>query len=342
MNTAGHRARTVMLAAGYTLMLAAVTGCPQYADWVVPNPIRQQVEPTTSARYLVYTPSGYDDSKAVPLVIVCHGTTPWDTPERQIRDWVKLAEKETFVVAAPFLVGTRGDLPRKPARQIELQKRDERTILGVLRHVSAGHRIKPDRVFLSGWSAGNFDVLYTGLRHPDVFRALAVLQGNFNPDYLVDVESKVDPYQPVFVLYGSTDILTGKQGRRCVQWLYEQKAYVFDYRVAGPHRAHPRRAVDFFSRVVREVPWMHVRWTVPDRDDPYTLKFTTLGSFTPRVYDWDFGDGDRSPVASPEHTFGKSGQYTVTLRARTPDGRRVKRTATVTVPAPRVEHHLAD
>lgn len=316
-------------------------GCPQYADPFVPNPIRQQRDPSTASDYLIYTPSKYDGSQAVPLVIVCHGTTPWDTPERQIRDWVKLAEKENFVVAAPRLKGTRGDFAPRPQKQIERQQRDEQTILGVVRHVSAGHQIRSDQIFMSGWSAGNFAVLYTGLKHPDLFRALAVLQGNFDPEFLVDLEGKIDPYQPIFVLYGSTDVLTGKQGRQCVQWLYDQGAYAFDYRVAGPHRAHPRRAFDFFSRVVRKVPWLHVRSSVPDRNDPFTVRFSAAGSFTPKVYSWDFGDGEVSPVASPTHTFAKPGQYEIILRCKTPDNRRVKRSINLTIPATGVEHGLA-
>jgi len=324
------------------MLVVLIAGCPQYADPSVPNPIRQQVEPSHSGKYLVYTPTGYDGSQAVPLVILCHGTTPWDTPQRQIRDWVKIAENETFVVAAPFLKGTRGDLAPSASRQIKLQRDDERTILGVVRHVRAAHRIQPDRIFMSGWSAGNFAVLYTGLKHPELFRALAVLQGNFDEEYLTDLEGDVDPYQPIFVLYGTTDLLTGKQGKACVDWLYGQGAYVFDYRVSGPHRAHPRRAFDFFSRVVRQVPWLHLRWTTPELSDPFTVQLSAHGSFTPRVYDWDFGDGETSPIAAPIHTYTEPGQYTITLRAKTPDDRRIIRKLTLNIPARRVDHDLIE
>ena len=108
---------------------ALLCGCPQYADPTVPQQIRRLTEPASGHDYYLYTPSRYQPQEPSPLVVLAHGTRPWDSPRRQIRDWVKLAEEKNFIVAAPYLQGTRGDFPPRADQQILLQGEDEATIL---------------------------------------------------------------------------------------------------------------------------------------------------------------------------------------------------------------------
>lgn len=322
--------------------LCFLAGCPQYADPTVPEPIRRVRAPASASDYFIYVPSGYDAKSLTPLVVLCHGTTPWDTALREIRDWVGLAEEKNFIVVAPKLRGTRGDFTPAAAEQIKRQEKDEDTILAVVRHVRGGYSLDASRIFLSGWSAGGYAVLHTGLRHPEVFRALAVMQGNFNSAYLTQTADLVDPYQPVYVLYGSVDVLTGRQGRDCVRWLYEQNAYVFDGKVPGPHRTHPVLAHEFFERVVREVPWLRIRVFPEKEGDPFTARFKIHASYEPFAYHWDFGDGSDSPVASPVHTYDQPGNYVVTLITTSEKGGTVKRKRTVTIPLGTMQTALDD
>ena len=317
-----------------TAVVALCAGCPQYRDPTVPNPIRNVEEPTSGRHYLIYEPSRYDAAKAHPLVVVCHGTRPFDYPLRQIRDWVKLAEEKGFLVVAPFLEGTTASLFRPVREQIRLQRDDEKHILNVVRHVSGGHNVSQDRIFLTGWSAGNYAVLHTGLRHPELFRALAVLQGNFDPTYVADVVDSIDPYQPVFVLYGADDVLTGKQGRQCVEWLGSHRVSVVESQIVGTHRGHPKEACEFFQHVVRTVPWLHIR-VFQDGSDRLSVRFKIRASFEPAAYAWSFGDGETSPVAEPDHTYTRPGTCRVTLDARMPTGKTVRRTVDVVVPQAR-------
>ena len=334
------RRRSFFILQPSAFILLFCCGCPQYADPTVPNPIHRVREPSSNRDYLIYTPSGYAPDRPTPLVVVCHGSRPWDYPLRQIRDWVKLAEEKDFIVAAPDLEGTQGFLPPPAAKQIARQYQDEGTILAMLRHIRGSRNIRQDRVFLNGWSAGSYAVLYTGLRNPDIFRALSVLQGNFDAVYLTEAADSIDPYQPIFVLYGSIDFMTRAQGKKCLEWLYDHGAYACENQVPGLHRSHPQQAYDFFERVVREVPWLHLRAFAADPNNPYTVQFKTRGSFKPETYDWSFGDGKTSPIAGPRHTYAEPGQYRVTLVAGTPKGGRAKRTLRLKVPLTQLQHAL--
>jgi hypothetical protein len=185
-------------------------------------------------------------------------------------------------------------------------------------------------------------VLHTGLRHPEIFRALAVMQGNFDADYLTDTGQRIDPYQPVYVVYGTTDVLTGGQGRDCVRWLYDHDAYVFEGKVPGPHRALPQLAQEFFERVVREVPYLRLRVFAESPGDPYTARFKIRSSYEPYQYKWTFGDGEESPVASPVHTYREPGEYTVALVTTSEKGKKVTRKRTFTIPLSTLETALDD
>ncbi|MHC4067837.1 MAG: PKD domain-containing protein [Planctomycetota bacterium] len=312
--------------------MLACAGCPQYRDPTVPGEIRRVSEPALGGRYHIYVPTTYDRAKKWALIVVCHGTVGFDSAKRQIRDWAKLAEEKQFIVATPSLKGVNGMLPPPVSRQLALQGEDERNILACIRHIKGAFNIAPDRVFLTGWSAGNFAVLYAGLRNPDVFRAIAVVQGNFKAEYLAEVGAALDAFQPVYVLYGSTDVLTGRHGHRCVDWLNERGAAVTEEEIAGAHKNHPKQAYAFFERVVRKVPWLHIRAIAEEPAGPLTVRFKIRSSFEPTRYAWSFGDGAQSPVASPLHTYAKPGRYTVTLEAEGPQGRTVQRAVEVSLP----------
>jgi poly(3-hydroxybutyrate) depolymerase len=325
----------MLVGAATGLLLIACAGCPPFRDPTVPGDIRKVSEPALGGDYYLYVPTSYDPAKEWAVVFVCHGTIPFDYAGRQISDWAKLAEEKQFIVAAPLLKGTSSVFPPALPRQVALQREDEQTILACLRHLQGAYNISTDRVFLTGWSAGNFAVLYTGLRNPDVFRALAVLQGNFEPDYLAEVRESIDPFQPVYVLFGSTDILAGSHGKRCVEWLQENRGAVTREEIAGSHKNHPKQAYAFFERVVRKVPWLHIRAVAEDPADPLTARFKVRSSFEPARYQWSFGDGSTSPVASPVHTYAGPGKYTVTLQAETPQEKTVRRAVEIELPQSR-------
>ena len=291
-------------------------------------------EPETGSKYYLYVPSSYDAERDYPLIVTCHGTAPWDTASLQIRAWKSLAERKRFIVAAPELVGTRGDFAPSPDRQIALQKRDEKTILALVNHLRGARKIPVDRVFLTGWSAGGYAVLFTGLRNPDVFRVMSVRQGNFDERFLQPAVGKLDPYQPIHILYGAIDPLKD-QAEESIDWLRDQRLFVVPEVTTGSHKRHPEEAYAFFVKCVQQYPWVRVRVYDAGHDRPLSTRFSVTASPPVQKYSWDFGDGRKARVASPEHTFGQPGPYDVKVTLDMGLDEPQRRTVTVTVPRQR-------
>ena len=312
-------------------VLTSLLGCSQYIDPRVPEPIRPIVEPESGHGYLLYRPSSYDSNLAWPLVVVCPGSSP-DSPNRQIRAWTELAESHGFLVAAPTLTVTKRGLSRDAAKYLARQRHDEAHILAVVRHVRGAHRISPDRVFIYGWSAGAYAALYTGLRHPHLFRAISIVQPRFKSLYLGDAEADVDPYQPVHLHYSSTDAITGKNGRHCVDWLHSVGADVREEPPAPVRRTDCGPAVSFFQHLIRREPWIRVRALPAAGRDSLAVQFKLRCPFRPTRFRWQFGDGDESSVAEPLHIYPESGTYRVSVALHAPDHTPYLRTIDLTVP----------
>lgn len=305
------------------LALIGATGCPVVNNLPAPGRVLDQQEPEFGRKYYLYVPSNYHDGRKWPLVVTCHGTKYWDTAHRQLEEWKGLAEQKGFLVAAPELVGTAGDLAPPAEEQIRRQMDDEHAILSVVRAISVARSIDSARIFLTGWSAGGYAVLFTGLRHPEVFRALAVRQGNFDASFVEPCLPFLDRYQPIQVMYGHMDPLQ-EHADRAIQWLRNHDFEPVVLERPGIHRRDPKPVFDFFVDVVRHRPWIRV--VVRDHmHDPMRVVFGVRASFEPTEYLWDFGDKQRSPIAQPEHRYDKPGLYTVRVGLRAPkDGRFVR------------------
>lgn len=308
-------------------LLLAITGCgpliPVLHNTDVPGEIQQVREPVHGGEYYVYVPSTYDSAREWPVVISCHGTPPWDNAKGQIQEWVDLAESKQFIAIAPILTGTRGDFVPPAAEQIRRQEEDEKVILAVLDHVRAGKNIAEDKVFLTGWSAGGYAVLYTGLKHPEIFRALAVRQGNFDSRFVAPTLPFADPHQPVYVMYGAVDFLK-EDAEKCLEWLRENRLLAVEEEIVGSHKRHPELAYEFFRRSLRQYAWIHPAAYRASGDDPLLIQFRAKCSPQPTAYLWRFGDGEYSREAVATHRYAQPGRYEVKLTTRTKDAQYVR------------------
>ena len=315
----------------FLLMMTVVAGCSQYIDPNVPEPIRPMVEPHRNQEYLLYQPSSYDRRLSWPLVIVCPGSYP-DSPDKQIRAWTQLAESRGFLVAVPALASTESSWSRNAEKQVGKLRRDEAHILATVQHIRGAYSVSEERIFIYGWAKGALAALRTGLRHPRLFRSVAMMQPKFDTDYLVDVGPAIDHYQPVYVHYRLTDTLTGKHARHCVDWLRSIGADVREDSAGDPQKTDCDRIIEFFEELIRTEPWIYIRTLPTSNHNPLEVQFKLRCSFDAVKYDWQFGDGDRSPVAEPIHVFAKPGTYEVTVTVDHADHTQYRRTVNTRVP----------
>ena len=331
------------LVSGLLLMVLALTfctGCPVVSNLPAPGRVLRETDPVYDRAYRLYVPSHYADDRRWPLLIACHGTPPWDTSKGQLDQWKGWAEQKGFVLAAPELVGTAADLGHGPLKQIERQKQDEEAILSIVRSISASRSIEPTQVFLTGWSAGCYAVLFTGLRHPEIFRAMSLSQGNFDPAFVEPCIPFLDRHQSIQVIYGTGDALK-KSSLACIDWLRSQDLDPITLGRPGFHRRDPSPVFDFFTQVLRHSPYIRVRARY-DADDPMRVHFSTKSSFTPVRCQWDFGDDSGATQEKTTHTYTHPGLYVVRVALWGPGNKRYVRSVRVQVPRIRMGTAPAD
>jgi predicted peptidase len=137
-------------------------------------------EKFTGRDYSIYVPQNYNPEKSWPLVIDIHGAG--GTGKSVIRSWEKRAEKRGFIAACPTCVTARKRWPGEGTYKQWFMKESEKdmeVILGMLGEILESYNIDAGAVLLTGFSGGGYPTYYTGLRHPDIFSAIAVRSGNF-------------------------------------------------------------------------------------------------------------------------------------------------------------------
>lgn len=300
-------------------------------------PVLEMESEKGGGSYLLYVPSIYDEGRPAPLVVLCHGTWPYDTADHQMREWASFAEARCIIVAAPKLRGVQSDLPPSADRQIALQREDEAFILDIVATLKRQYNIPEHQVFMTGWSGGAYAILHTGVKHPDIFRALFVQQGAFDERFMADISpDRIDPWQSIRVEYGQADLIRD-QSRACIKWLRDNGLYVEEFESPGSHkRVDASVPWKYFSQVTKERLWLRMRVRTPDPNDLLTLKFE-LDAVPPIARQkWFFGDDNESLEGSPVHTFARPGAYEVTASVALANGKKYSRKRTIQVGRPLV------
>jgi predicted esterase len=295
-------------------------GCPALSRLPTQAAVMELTEERTHRPYLLYVPSTYSDKLSWPLVVACHGTRPYDGAASQMKEWAKFAEDRGIVVAAPNLSSVRGDFPPPPQKQIARQREDEQAILAIVSVLKRRYNIAEERVFMTGWSAGAYPILDTGLRNPDVFRALAIRQGTFDDRFMDVPPDRIDRWQRILVIYGMADFLRG-QSKALIKWLRDAGLTVDEREIAGSHRRiGPELPWRFFRDVIRKTPWVRIRVGIVDPYEPRTLRFRLDAIPQVNRQKWFFGDGGESYDASPVHAYARPGRYEVTVNVALANG----------------------
>ncbi|HSZ80692.1 MAG TPA: prolyl oligopeptidase family serine peptidase [Polyangia bacterium] len=173
--------RTLEAARGYADVLSGGEDPYWYARGAFVKAYRSEWDGTLQP-YALYVPRDYDDKRAWPLVVALHGASsnhrhmlrrvfgvdnrPGESDEEASRNEVTFPDVEALVVA-PY---GRGEL-------MGYDGLGEEDVLRVIADVRRAYKIDPDRVSLTGLSMGGGGTWTIGLRHPELFAALAPVCG---------------------------------------------------------------------------------------------------------------------------------------------------------------------
>src|SRR3954447_18336454 len=155
-----------------------------------PDPGQTTAETVTSNgteyRYLLYTPSSYRAGRAAPLVVMVHGCQT--TAEQHMKSTLynRVAEREGAVVlyadvdalgrATPGPGANCWKFPYSPAYFRD--NSDAAAIADMTRAVMAKRAIDPERVYLSGISAGGLMAAVEAAAYSELYAAVAILESS--------------------------------------------------------------------------------------------------------------------------------------------------------------------
>ncbi len=330
------RFRSRSLSGSYVLLVCLVlpfiVGCPVGLNRV-PGDTELMKDKVTGGEYYLYIPSWHNNEQTWPVIVTCHGTNPWDTAWAQIHEWRGLAEKYGLIVVAPILKGVNSEQSWPIKSQIERQKRDERVILSIVHKTIMSLNGDPNRVYMVGWSGGGYAVYYTGLRNPQVFRALVSRMGSFDERLVSDVVDRLDPYQPIAIFMAARDIpMINKQCRAAYAWLKSHGMKRVRLReITGVHQRRPKVALDYFKEVTEKFAFVRVKAVKGVSGDSRRVQFYVTVDPKCRAIVWEFGDGEISNEQNPQHLYKKAGHYDVKVIIITARGARTERTLSIDV-----------
>ena len=241
-----------------TLSLAIlVAGCPVPQNQRVPNPSLLVKEPITGRAYKLYISSKYNRNQPAPVIISLHGTAPWDTADRQVREWKSIAEDCGAILICPTLRSSDGIFPAGDGGLLNLLLQDERLVMTILGELHYKFNIDRRNIFLTSWSGGGYPLWFIGLRHPDIFTAICSRQSTFRRGALDGWYPEGARLMPVLIFHGTADVArVVHQSREAYDYLVSQGFRdVRIMSVRGGHARHPEVALKFFRQHWRRGPY---------------------------------------------------------------------------------------
>jgi predicted peptidase len=212
--------KTSILLAGLLLGLAACTTIKP-APAGSPGQTAQVFEhrETLKADYLLFLPAGYgaEPGKRWPLILFLHGAG-----ERGTNVWLVAKhgppKLDTGTPDFPFIVVS----PQCPAGE----KWSDDLLLALLEEVEAKYPVDLHRVYLTGLSMGGFGTWSLGLRHPELFAAIAPIcgGGDFITPFVTELERKEALASlPIWAFHGGKDpVVPIEESQRMVAYLKDR------------------------------------------------------------------------------------------------------------------------
>ena len=176
-------------------------------------PKRHTVEAAGLTRsYELHVPPNPVAEKAMPLVIVFHGSGDTGSGMEEFTKFDELADRDGFIVAYPDAIAANWNDGRE-ATCITSQFNnvdDVAFTAAIIKDVSTTHVVDPKRVYATGFSNGGIFVHYLAAKLPGQLAAIASVSGGIAEPFAVNFKPRA-PIS-VFIIHGSKDELVPMDG----------------------------------------------------------------------------------------------------------------------------------
>ena len=151
-------------------------------------------------QYFLFIPAGYDGKKPIPLVLLFHGTGGSPKAILEFTGFSDLAERKTFVIAAPEGLYPMGGRNAWNARLDGGGVNDVEFVKDLIKDVSSAVAIDNKRIYATGFSAGARMTVRLACELPNVLAAIGVVTN------LLSFESctSIRP-MPIIAFHGTAD-----------------------------------------------------------------------------------------------------------------------------------------
>ena len=129
-----------------------------------------------------YVPASYDGSKAVPLVISCHGGHVFAQSQMFDTYWCEISEREGFLVVFPdaSIPGAWSDA--EESLKLEPDAIDYRFMQRLIEVLKEKYNIDPGRIYLQGFSRGNLYTTEFAISYGRLLAGMGESSGPSSPD----------------------------------------------------------------------------------------------------------------------------------------------------------------
>ena len=243
-------------------------------------------EVKTGKKFYLYLPKGYHPNKRWPIVVTIHGLVPFDTADRQIREWQATADKYGLIVIAPELWNSGVFMEFRLWRISRSVQKDIDAVLNMIDYVAENTAADPKQVLITGWSSAGFLVHYLANRHPDRFAALCARSCSFNRSILdEDAGRKMAKNNfPIMVFSSTEDFLDSRIGSAfAIKWYtrlgFNVETMTIPQKTILPgiglgHDRHPGIAAEFFLRSTNIKGVLRIVGSAEQGDAPMPVNFS--------------------------------------------------------------------
>jgi polyhydroxybutyrate depolymerase len=170
------------------------------------NYIEQIVSGGQERQYRLHIPTGYEQDKAVPLVINLHGFNSNAEQQERVSQMSAKADQASFIVVHPEGLGSPQTWHVGPKAE---GIADLQFIGDLIRHVQSQFNIDQSRIYATGISNGAQMTNRLGCELSDVVAAIAPVSGGYPPTQ----ECRPVRPMPVVAFHGTADKLIPYEGQ---------------------------------------------------------------------------------------------------------------------------------